>query len=62
MILEKSSHENYLLAGLDNYIDIRIENNEEIEKLKDEIGSLKYNIRNLYQEIKELKKEKTQWH
>jgi|TARA_B100001939_G_scaffold44521_1_gene34314 predicted RNase H-like nuclease (RuvC/YqgF family) len=60
MILEKSSHENYLLAGLDNYIDIRIENNEEIEKLKDEIGSLKYNIRNLYQEIKELKKEKTQ--
>ena len=62
MILEKSSHENYLLAGLDNYIDIRIENNEEIESLKDEIGSLKYNIRNLYQEIKELKKEKTQWH
>ena len=60
MILEKSSHENYLLAGLDNYIDIRIENNEEIESLKDEIGSLKYNIRNLYQEIKELKKEKTQ--
>tara|TARA_A100001201_G_C3994945_1_gene172728 strand:- start:28 stop:210 length:183 start_codon:yes stop_codon:yes gene_type:complete len=60
MILEKSSHENYLLSGLDNYIDIRIENNEEIEKLKDEIGSLKYNIRNLYQEIKELKKEKTQ--
>ena len=62
MILEKSSHENYLLTGLDNYIDIRIENNEEIESLKDEIGSLKYNIRNLYQEIKELKKENTQWH
>tara|TARA_R100000388_G_C7130200_1_gene105056 strand:+ start:257 stop:439 length:183 start_codon:yes stop_codon:yes gene_type:complete len=60
MILEKSSHENYLLTGLDNYIDIRIENNEEIESLKDEIGSLKYNIRNLYQEIKELKKENTQ--
>ena len=60
MILEKSSHENYLLSGLDNYIDRRIENNEEIEKLKDEIGSLKYNIRNLYQEIKELKKEETQ--
>ena len=60
MILEKSAHENYLLTGLDNYIDRRIENNEEIEKLKDEIGSLKYNIRNLYQEIKELKKEKTQ--
>ena len=53
MILEKSSHENYLLTGLDNYIDIRIENNEEIEKFKDGIGSLKYNIRNLYQEIKE---------
>ena len=60
MILEKSAHENYLLTGLDNYIDRQIENNEEIEKLKDEIGSLKYNIRNLYQEIKELKKEKTQ--
>jgi|TARA_R100000479_G_scaffold166815_1_gene106868 cell division protein FtsB len=59
MILEKSAHENYLLTGLDNYIDRRIENNEEIEKLKDEIGSLKYNIRNLYQEIKELKKEET---
>ena len=62
MILEKSAHENYLLTGLDNYIDRRIENNEEIEKLKDEIGSLKYNIRNLYQEIKELKKEETKWH
>ena len=60
MILEKSSHENYLLGGLDNYIDRRIENNEEIERLKDEIGALKYNIRKLYQEIKELKKEKTQ--
>ena len=59
MILEKSAHENYLLTGLDNYIDRRIENNEEIEKLKDEIGSLKYNIRKLYQEIKELKKEET---
>jgi len=60
MILEKSSHENYLLAGLDNYMDRRIEEHEEIERLKLEIGSLKYNIQNLYQEIKELKKEKTQ--
>ena len=60
MILEKSAHENYLLTGLDNYIDRRIEEHEEIERLKDEIGALKYNIRKLYQEIKELKKEKTQ--
>ena len=59
MILEKSAHAHCLLAGLDSYINIRIEEHEDIERLKLEIGSLKYNIQNLYQEIKKLKKEET---
>ena len=62
MILEKSAHEHCLLAGLDSYINIRIEEHEDIESLKLEIGSLKYNIQKLYQEIKKLKKEETKWH
>ena len=52
MILEKSAHEHCLLAGLDSYRNIRIEEHEDIERLKLEIGSLKYNILKLYQEIK----------
>ena len=44
MILEKSAHEHCLLAGLDSYINIRIEEHEDIERLKLDIGSLKYNI------------------